>query len=85
MGVVFLLVGALGSIPGITTGHDCTAFAPHDSGAELFGIFRIPEPHTTFHLPPASRGRRPGRSGVRRRCGTRVVTSDDPPRRSGAS
>ncbi|WP_369195166.1 DUF4383 domain-containing protein [Streptomyces djakartensis] len=50
VGAVFLLVGILGFIPGITTGYDSMEFASHDSGAELFGIFQISILHNLVHL-----------------------------------
>jgi hypothetical protein len=39
IGIVFLVVGILGFIPGITTNYDELKFAGHDSNAQLFGIF----------------------------------------------
>ncbi|WP_437041571.1 DUF4383 domain-containing protein [Streptomyces sp. enrichment culture] len=50
VGAVFLLVGILGFIPGITTDYDTMEFASHDSGAELFGIFQISILHNLVHL-----------------------------------
>lgn len=50
VGAVFLLVGILGFIPGITTDYDTMKFASHDSGAELFGIFQISVLHNLVHL-----------------------------------
>ncbi|WP_128381315.1 DUF4383 domain-containing protein [Streptomyces cavernae] len=50
VGVVFLLVGVLGFIPGITTGYDDMEFASHDSGAELLGIFQVSVLHNIVHL-----------------------------------
>lgn len=38
--VVFLLLGVLGFVPGITTGYHALTPA-HGSGAELFGIFAV--------------------------------------------
>jgi hypothetical protein len=49
-GVVFLLVGILGFIPGITTNYDDLEFAGKDSGAELLGIFRVSVLHNIAHL-----------------------------------
>ncbi|MBA3841131.1 MAG: DUF4383 domain-containing protein [Actinobacteria bacterium] len=40
VGTVFLLVGVLGFIPGITTHYGDLSFAGHDSGAKLLGIFQ---------------------------------------------
>lgn len=50
VGAVFLLVGILGFIPGITTGYDDLRFAGHESGAELLGIFQVSILHNIVHL-----------------------------------
>ncbi len=50
VGVVFLLVGVLGFIPGITTNYDAMEFAGHESGAELFGVFQVSILHNIVHL-----------------------------------
>ncbi|WP_282798377.1 DUF4383 domain-containing protein [Streptomyces sp. CC224B] len=50
VGLVFLLVGVLGFIPGVTTDYDSMKFASHDSGAELLGIFQISVLHNLVHL-----------------------------------
>ena len=50
VGAVFLLVGILGFIPGITTDHDAMNFAGHDSHAMLFGIFAVSILHNIVHL-----------------------------------
>ncbi|WP_037890660.1 DUF4383 domain-containing protein [Streptomyces viridochromogenes] len=50
VGAVFLLVGILGFIPGITTDYDTMEFASHDSGAELLGIFQVSILHNLVHL-----------------------------------
>lgn len=50
VGVVFLLVGVLGFVPGITTNYDSMEFASHDSGAELLGIFQVSVLHNLVHL-----------------------------------
>ncbi|MFE9772011.1 DUF4383 domain-containing protein [Streptomyces sp. NPDC005931] len=50
VGVVFLLVGVLGFIPGITTDYDTMKFASHDSGAELLGVFQVSILHNLVHL-----------------------------------
>ncbi|MFJ7181482.1 DUF4383 domain-containing protein [Streptomyces massasporeus] len=39
LGLVFLGVGVLGFLPGVTTDHGSLEFASHESGAELFGLF----------------------------------------------
>ena len=50
VGVVFLLVGVLGFIPGITSDYDLMEFAGHESGAELFGVFQVSVLHNIVHL-----------------------------------
>ena len=50
VGIVFLLVGVLGFVPGITTNYDDLSFAGHDSGAELLGIFQVSILHNIVHL-----------------------------------
>lgn len=50
VGAVFLLVGILGFVPGITTNYDTMEFAGHDSGAELLGIFQVSVLHNIVHL-----------------------------------
>jgi len=50
LGAVFLLVGILGFIPGITTDYGSMAFAGHDSGAELLGIFQVSILHNLVHV-----------------------------------
>jgi hypothetical protein len=50
VGLVFLLVGILGFIPGITTGYDSMEAAGHESHAELLGIFQVSILHNVVHL-----------------------------------
>lgn len=50
VGVVFLLVGVLGFIPGITQNYEDLKFAGHDSDAELLGIFQVSVLHNVVHL-----------------------------------
>ncbi|CAL9308085.1 DUF4383 domain-containing protein [Streptomyces olindensis] len=50
VGLVFLLVGVLGFIPGITTDYDSMEFASHESGAELLGLFQVSILHNLVHL-----------------------------------
>jgi 4-hydroxybenzoate polyprenyltransferase len=50
VGAVFLLVGILGFIPGITTNYDTMQFAGHESGAKLLGIFQVSILHNIVHL-----------------------------------
>lgn len=49
VGAVFLLVGILGFIPGITTNYGDMDFAGKDSGAELLGIFKVSVLHNLVH------------------------------------
>lgn len=49
-GVVFLLVGILGFIPGATTNYDQLTFAGHHSEALLLGIFQVSVLHNIVHL-----------------------------------
>jgi hypothetical protein len=50
VGAVFLLIGVLGFIPGITTGFDEMTFAGHQSGAKLLGVFQVSVLHNIVHL-----------------------------------
>jgi hypothetical protein len=50
VGLVFLLVGILGFIPGITSNYDDLKFAGHDSDAQLLGIFDTSILHNIVHL-----------------------------------
>jgi hypothetical protein len=50
VGVVFLLVGVLGFIPGITTNFGSLAFAGHQSEAMLLGLFQVSVLHNIVHL-----------------------------------
>ncbi|SFC76503.1 protein of unknown function [Nocardioides terrae] len=47
---VFLLVGVLGFIPGITSHYGDMTFAGHDSDAKLLGIFQVSILHNIVHL-----------------------------------
>jgi hypothetical protein len=47
---VFVLVGILGFIPGVTTNYDQLSFAGHTSGALLLGIFAVSVLHNIVHL-----------------------------------
>jgi hypothetical protein len=48
--IVFLLVGVLGFIPGITTDYGTMTFAGHDSQAKLLGVFQVSILHNIVHL-----------------------------------
>ena len=50
VGAVFLLVGILGFIPGITTDYDTMTFASHHSDAKLLGIFNVSILHNLVHV-----------------------------------
>lgn len=50
VGAVFLLVGVLGFIPGITTHYGDMAFAGDGSDAKLLGIFQVSVLHNIVHL-----------------------------------
>jgi hypothetical protein len=50
VGAVFLIVGVLGFIPGITTHYDQLTFAGHHSEAALLGIFNVSILHNLVHL-----------------------------------
>ncbi|WP_229402418.1 DUF4383 domain-containing protein [Micromonospora okii] len=47
---LFLLLGVLGFVPGITTGYDDLSFAGHASGAKLLGLFQVSVLHNALHL-----------------------------------
>ncbi|MFP8887315.1 protein of unknown function [Streptomyces pini] len=48
--LVFLLVGILGFIPGITTDYGEMQFAGHESQAQLLGLFQVSILHNLVHL-----------------------------------
>ena len=50
VGAVFLLVGVLGFVPGVTTDYGDMQFAGHESGAKLLGIFQVSVLHNVVHL-----------------------------------
>jgi hypothetical protein len=47
---VFLLVGVLGFVPGVTTDYDTMTFSGHESDAMLLGIFQVSILHNIVHL-----------------------------------
>jgi hypothetical protein len=47
---VFLLVGILGFVPGVTTDYDGMTFAGHESTAMLLGVFHVSILHNIVHL-----------------------------------
>jgi uncharacterized protein DUF4383 len=50
VGAVFLLVGVLGFIPGITTNYDELGFAGPASDARLLGVFEVSVLHNLVHI-----------------------------------
>ncbi|MFD9495212.1 MULTISPECIES: DUF4383 domain-containing protein [unclassified Streptomyces] len=50
VGAVFLLVGVLGFVPGITTHYSEMSFAAHHSEAKLLGVFQVSVLHNLVHL-----------------------------------
>jgi hypothetical protein len=50
VGVVFLVVGVAGFIPGLTTNFDTITFAGHHSNALLLGVFQVSVLHNIVHL-----------------------------------
>ncbi len=50
VGVVFLLVGVLGFVPGATVALDGIRFAGPHSEAMLFGLFQVSVLHNALHL-----------------------------------
>ena len=49
-GGLFLLVGVLGFIPGITSNYESMGMAGHRSGALLLGVFQVSVLHNIVHL-----------------------------------
>ena len=47
---VFLTVGLLGFIPGVTTDYGLLHWAGHQPGAKLFGVFAVSGVHNVVHL-----------------------------------
>lgn len=50
VGAVFLLVGILGFVPGITTNYESLQFAGHHSEAMLLGLFQVSVLHNIVPL-----------------------------------
>jgi hypothetical protein len=50
VGAVFVLVGILGFIPGITANYGALMAAGHESGALLLGLFQVSVLHNIVHL-----------------------------------
>ncbi|GAA3398403.1 DUF4383 domain-containing protein [Cryptosporangium minutisporangium] len=49
-GALFVLVGLLGFIPGLTTNYDDLGVAGHESEALLLGVFQVSILHNVVHL-----------------------------------
>ncbi len=64
VGAVFLLVGILGFIPGITTNTEHLGMAGHHSGSMLLGIFQVSVLHNIVHLLFGVAGLTLGRNAV---------------------
>jgi hypothetical protein len=54
--VVFLLFGALGFVPGVTSHYDQLVWAGHHSESKLFGIFAVSGLHNVVHLVVGAAG-----------------------------
>jgi hypothetical protein len=50
VGAVFVLVGVLGFVPGVTTHYDSMTAAGHHSNAMLLGLFNVSILHNVVHL-----------------------------------
>jgi Domain of unknown function (DUF4383) len=50
VGAVFVLVGILGFIPGITANYQALGMAGHESQALLLGVFQVSILHNIVHL-----------------------------------
>lgn len=50
VGIVFLVIGIAGFIPGLTTNLDTMEFAGHESEALLLGVFQVSVLHNIVHL-----------------------------------
>ncbi len=50
VGGVFLVIGILGVVPGVTTRYDQLTVAGHDSGAAPLGVFNVSVLHNVVHL-----------------------------------
>ncbi|MGB2571813.1 DUF4383 domain-containing protein [Micromonospora citrea] len=47
---IFVLIGVLGFVPGVTTGYGDMTFAGHHSDAKLLGLFQVSVLHNLLHL-----------------------------------
>lgn len=65
VGAVFLLVGVLGFIPGVTANYGSLLLAGHESEALLLGVFQVSVLHNIVHLLFGVAGLLMARSPVR--------------------
>jgi hypothetical protein len=65
VGTVFLVVGILGFVPGVTTNYGDMQFAGHGSDAKLLGVFEVSILHNIVHLLFGVVGLAAGRAGRR--------------------
>lgn len=49
-GIIFLVIGVLGFIPGITANYSALYFSGYDSEAVLLGVFQVSVLHNVVHL-----------------------------------
>lgn len=49
-GIIFLAIGVLGFIPGITTNYEALLFAGYTSEATLLGLFQVSILHNAVHM-----------------------------------
>src|SRR5215207_134405 len=50
VGIIFLVIGIAGFIPGLTTNFETMEFAGHESEALLLGVFQVSVLHNIVHL-----------------------------------
>nr|WP_243420899.1 DUF4383 domain-containing protein [Micromonospora globispora] len=50
VGVIFLLIGVLGFVPGVTSNFGGLSLAGHQSDARLLGVFQVSVLHNVVHL-----------------------------------
>lgn len=50
VGVIFLVIGVLGFVPGVTSGFDGLSLAGYQSDARLLGVFQVSVLHNVVHL-----------------------------------
>jgi len=50
MGIVFIAVGVVGFIPGVTTDYGRISFAGHGSDAKVVGLFQVSILHNIVHI-----------------------------------